>query len=143
MHTRTATDVLCVLPDTHRHTRTHTDSHGRPGRADGHPQTSCVYRTDSPHGPKSPIQSTGRASVLSPRTSVDAPQYMDQYMEPGQDGAQDDQIIPTEVQAADRSRQTDRAVYRINPRASGKELRLEPRPDDRTDRTTSCLPRPT
>ncbi|KAF3552521.1 hypothetical protein DY000_02006792 [Brassica cretica] len=68
---------------------------------------------------------------------------MVQYMEPGQDGAQDDQIIPTEVQAADRSRQTDRTVYRINPRASGKELRLEPRPDDRTDRTGARLPRPT
>ncbi|KAF2592461.1 hypothetical protein F2Q70_00043075 [Brassica cretica] len=64
-------------------------------------------------------------------------------MERGQDGAQDDQIIPTEVQAADRSRQTDRAVYRINPRESGKELRLEPRPDDRTDRTGARLPRPT
>uniref|UniRef100_A0A0D2ZWJ3 Uncharacterized protein n=2 Tax=Brassica oleracea var. oleracea TaxID=109376 RepID=A0A0D2ZWJ3_BRAOL len=75
--------------------------------------------------------------------SSDAPQYMDQYMEPGRDGAQDDQIIPTEVQPADRSRQTDRAVYRINPRASGKELRLEPRPDDRTDRTGARLPRPT
>ena len=29
-------------------------------------------------------------------------------MEPGQDGAQDGQIIPTEVQSFDRSRQTDR-----------------------------------
>ncbi|CAG7875971.1 unnamed protein product, partial [Brassica rapa] len=61
-HTCTATDVLCVLTDTHgqpvtivlicvlieshgrpvcadRHTRTHTDSHGHPVCADGHPQT--------------------------------------------------------------------------------------------------------
>nr|VDD43964.1 unnamed protein product [Brassica oleracea] len=68
---------------------------------------------------------------------------MDQYMEPGPDGVQDDQIIPTEVQADDRSRQTDQAVYRIDPRAAGKELRLEPRPDDRTDRTGARLPRPT
>ncbi|KAG2269853.1 hypothetical protein Bca52824_064408 [Brassica carinata] len=64
-------------------------------------------------------------------------------MEPGPDGVQDDQIIPTEVQADDRSRQTDRAMYRIDPRAVGKELRLEPRPDDRTDRTGARLPRPT
>ncbi|KAF3522241.1 hypothetical protein F2Q69_00046735 [Brassica cretica] len=60
---------------------------------------------------------------------------MDQYMEPGPDGVQDDQIIPTEVQADDRSIQTDRAVYRIDPRAAGNELRLEPRPDNRTDLT--------
>ena len=63
----------------------------------------------------------------------DAPQYM----EPVQDGAQDDQIIPTEVRA------TDRAVYRIDPRKSRKRLRLEPRPDDRTDRTEARLPRTT
>uniref|UniRef100_A0A0D3CFC2 Uncharacterized protein n=1 Tax=Brassica oleracea var. oleracea TaxID=109376 RepID=A0A0D3CFC2_BRAOL len=73
----------------------------------------------------------------------DAPQYMDQYMKPDQDGDQDDQIIPTEVQAADRPRQTDRAVYRIDPPAAGEELRLEPRPDDRTHRTGARLPRPT
>ncbi|CAG7863080.1 unnamed protein product [Brassica rapa] len=43
-------DVLCVLMDTHRHTRTATDvlcvltdTHGRPVCADGHPRTSCVY----------------------------------------------------------------------------------------------------
>ncbi|CAG7863398.1 unnamed protein product [Brassica rapa] len=59
-HTQTATDVMCVL----------TDSHIRLVCAGGHPRTSCVYITDSPRGPKSPKQSTGRASVLSPRTSV-------------------------------------------------------------------------
>ncbi|CAG7876070.1 unnamed protein product [Brassica rapa] len=32
-HTRTATDVWCVL----------TDTHGRPVCADGHPRTSCVH----------------------------------------------------------------------------------------------------
>ncbi|CAG7870446.1 unnamed protein product, partial [Brassica rapa] len=47
-----STDVLCVL----------TDTHGRPVCADGHPRT--------PRGPKSPEQSTGRVSVLSPRTNV-------------------------------------------------------------------------
>ncbi|CAG7863529.1 unnamed protein product, partial [Brassica rapa] len=42
----TATNVLCVLAETHRHTRTHPDSHGRPVCADGQPQTSCVrWRT--------------------------------------------------------------------------------------------------
>ncbi|KAL0641659.1 hypothetical protein Bca4012_103732 [Brassica carinata] len=64
-------------------------------------------------------------------------------MEPSQDGEQDDQIIPTEVQADDRSRQTHRAVYRIDPHAAGKELRLEPCPDDQTDRTGARLSRPT
>ena len=73
----------------------------------------------------------------------DAPQYMNQYMKPDQDGDQDDQIIPTKVQAADRPRQTYRAVYRIEPRAAGEELRLEPRPDDRTHRTGARLPRST
>ncbi|CAG7870540.1 unnamed protein product [Brassica rapa] len=75
-HKQTATDVLCVLADTHRRPVSTdvlcvlTDTHGRPECADGHPQTSCVYLTDRPHGPKSPKQSTGRVSVLSPRTNV-------------------------------------------------------------------------
>ncbi|KAF3600081.1 hypothetical protein F2Q69_00036842 [Brassica cretica] len=68
---------------------------------------------------------------------------MDQHMEPGQDGEQDDQIIPTDVQADDRSRQTHRAVYRIDPHAAGKELRLESCLDDQTDRTGARLSRPT
>ncbi|CAG7863590.1 unnamed protein product [Brassica rapa] len=68
------TDVLCVLTDTHRHTRTATDvlcvltdTHGRPVCADGHTQTSC---------------STGRASVLSPRTSVLICVLMDSHGRP-------------------------------------------------------------
>ncbi|CAG7863004.1 unnamed protein product [Brassica rapa] len=79
-HTRTATDVLCVLADTHGRPVS-TNSHRRPVCAGGHPRTSCVHgrpvcagghpRTSySARGPKSPKQSTGRASVLSPRTSV-------------------------------------------------------------------------
>ncbi|CAG7876057.1 unnamed protein product, partial [Brassica rapa] len=70
-HTRTATDVLCMLTDTHGrpvcadgHPRT-SRVHGRPVCASGHPQTS-----HSPRGIKSPKQSTGRATVLSPRTNV-------------------------------------------------------------------------
>ncbi|KAF3585719.1 hypothetical protein F2Q69_00029485 [Brassica cretica] len=43
------------------------------------------------------------------------------------------------VRSSDCTDQTDRAV----PRASRLELRVEPRPDDRTDRTTARLPRPT
>ncbi|CAG7870887.1 unnamed protein product [Brassica rapa] len=79
-HTRSATDVLCVLADTHGRPVS-TDSHRRPVCAGRHPRTSCVHgrpvcsgghpRTSySPRWPKSPKQSTGRASVLSPRTSV-------------------------------------------------------------------------
>uniref|UniRef100_A0A0D3AK40 Uncharacterized protein n=1 Tax=Brassica oleracea var. oleracea TaxID=109376 RepID=A0A0D3AK40_BRAOL len=45
----------------------------------------------------------------------------------------------TEVRSSDRTDQTDRAVAR----AFRLELRLEPRPDDRTDRTGARLPRPT
>ncbi|CAG7870841.1 unnamed protein product, partial [Brassica rapa] len=103
VHTQTATDILCVLTDTHGHTQTATDVlcprtscvcwrtptdvlcvlnrqptwakitrtvHGKGQHAeskdqradmctDGQPRTSCV-----PRGPKSPEQSTGRASVL-------------------------------------------------------------------------------
>ncbi|CAG7863098.1 unnamed protein product, partial [Brassica rapa] len=81
-HTQTATDVLCVLTDTHRrpvygHTQTHTDSHRRPVCADGHPQTSCV-----PRGTKSPKQSTRRARVLSPRTNVLICVLMDSHRRP-------------------------------------------------------------
>ncbi|CAG7876112.1 unnamed protein product [Brassica rapa] len=97
-----STDVLCVLADTHGRRvcieqtahvgQNHPNSpregpacsvqgpaHGRPMCADGQPQTSCVFwrtPTDvlySPRGPKSPKQSTGRASVLSPRTGVLSP----------------------------------------------------------------------
>ena len=58
----------------------------------------------------------------------------------------DDQNIPnnpTEVRDLDRTGRTDRAVYRIDPRASGRELRLDPRPDDRSDRIEVRLLRPT
>ncbi|CAG7876054.1 unnamed protein product, partial [Brassica rapa] len=79
-HTRTARDVLCVMADTQGRPVS-TNSHGRPVCAGRHPRTSRDQRADMctdgqpqtsyvPHGPKSPKQSTGRASVLSPRTSV-------------------------------------------------------------------------
>ncbi|CAG7876096.1 unnamed protein product [Brassica rapa] len=64
--------LICVLMDNHGrpvcadgHTRTHTDSHGCPVCANRHPRTSY-----SPRGPKSLEQSSGRANMLSPRTSV-------------------------------------------------------------------------
>ncbi|CAG7870903.1 unnamed protein product [Brassica rapa] len=88
----THTDVLCVLTDTHGHTRTSStdvlcvlaNTHGRPVCteqtahprrpvcAGGDPGTSCVHgrHVYSPRGPKSPEQSTGRVSVLTPRTNV-------------------------------------------------------------------------
>ncbi|KAG5374295.1 hypothetical protein IGI04_042384 [Brassica rapa subsp. trilocularis] len=57
--------LICVLMDRHRrpvcaggHRRTHKNSHG------------CHVCADSPRGPKSPEQSTGRVSVLSPTTNV-------------------------------------------------------------------------
>ncbi|KAG5383519.1 hypothetical protein IGI04_034989 [Brassica rapa subsp. trilocularis] len=49
---------------------------------------------------------------------------------------------PTEVQPFSRTRSTDRAVYRIDPRAPGRDLRMDPRPDDRISQTTGILPRP-
>ncbi|CAG7871040.1 unnamed protein product [Brassica rapa] len=82
------------------HTRTHMDSHGHPVCADGHTRTQPTWakitqtvhgkgqravskdqRADmctdgkprtsySPRGPKSPKQSTGTVSMLSPRTNV-------------------------------------------------------------------------
>ncbi|CAG7863256.1 unnamed protein product [Brassica rapa] len=82
-HTRTATNVQCVLTDTHGQPQTQPTwdkitqtVHGKGQRAEskdqladmcteGQPQTSYV-----PRGIKSPKQSTGRASVLSPRTNV-------------------------------------------------------------------------
>ncbi|CAG7870951.1 unnamed protein product [Brassica rapa] len=68
---RTPTDVLCVLNRQPTWAKITPTVHGKGQRAeskdqranmctDGQPQTSCV-----PRGPKSPKQSTGRASVLT------------------------------------------------------------------------------
>ncbi|CAG7863495.1 unnamed protein product, partial [Brassica rapa] len=105
-HTRTPTDVLCVLTETHRrpvcadgHTQTHTDCHRRHVCADGQPQTAtdvlcvladthgrsvCTEQTaHRAHvGQKSPKQSTGRASVLSPRTNMLICVLMDSHGRP-------------------------------------------------------------
>ncbi|CAG7870398.1 unnamed protein product [Brassica rapa] len=73
---RTPTDVLCLLNRLPTWAKITQTVHGKGLRAeskdhcadmctDGQPRTSCV-----PRGPKSPKQSTGMASVLSPRTTV-------------------------------------------------------------------------
>ncbi|CAG7870863.1 unnamed protein product [Brassica rapa] len=101
VHTWTATDVLCVLTDTHgcpvqpTWAKITLTVHGKGQRAeskdqraeskdqradmctDGQPRTSSV-----PRGPKSPKQSTGRASVLSPRTNVLICVLMDSHRRP-------------------------------------------------------------
>ncbi|KAG5378234.1 hypothetical protein IGI04_026076, partial [Brassica rapa subsp. trilocularis] len=73
----------------------------------------------------------------------DRPRSTDQYMEPNQPGNQNVQNVSTEVHVFHRTRQTDRAVYCTVPHTSGKELWLEPWPDDRSDNTGACLSRPT
>ncbi|CAG7863655.1 unnamed protein product, partial [Brassica rapa] len=88
-HTRTATDVMCVLTDNHGQPQA-SYSHERPVCAGGHPQTSCVPVCAGGHpqtsfvrrGPKSPEQSTGRASMLSPRTSMLICVLMDSHRHP-------------------------------------------------------------
>uniref|UniRef100_A0A0D3CEH5 Uncharacterized protein n=1 Tax=Brassica oleracea var. oleracea TaxID=109376 RepID=A0A0D3CEH5_BRAOL len=73
----------------------------------------------------------------------DVPQSTDQSMEPAQHGVQDVLNISTEVHVFHRTGQTDRVVYWTVPYTSGKELWLEPWPDDRSDRTGACLSCPT
>ncbi|WZZ88477.1 hypothetical protein YC2023_117056 [Brassica napus] len=67
---------------------------------------------------------------------------MDQYMEPAPHRDQDVLNNSTEVHPSNCTDQTDRAVYRIDPRTSGMELRLEPRPDNRADHSRARLSRP-
>ncbi|CAG7870465.1 unnamed protein product [Brassica rapa] len=81
-HTRTATDVLCVLADTHGRPVQPTWAkitqtvHWKGQRAESKDQRADMC-TDGqprmsygPRGPKSPEQSTGRVSMLSPRNNV-------------------------------------------------------------------------
>ncbi|KAF3582344.1 hypothetical protein DY000_02030442 [Brassica cretica] len=67
-------------------------------------------------------------------------QKVDQTQAPH--GDQDVLNNSTEVHPSNHTDQTDRAVYRIDPCSSGMEFRLEPRSDDRTDRTIARLSRP-
>ncbi|KAF3599972.1 hypothetical protein F2Q69_00036740 [Brassica cretica] len=67
----------------------------------------------------------------------DAPQSMDQHMEPYQNGDQTVQDSSAEVRLPSRTVQDDRAVYRLDPLTSGMKLRPSPRPEDRSDRTST------
>ncbi|KAG5407859.1 hypothetical protein IGI04_013978 [Brassica rapa subsp. trilocularis] len=66
---------------------------------------------------------------------------MDQSDESDQHEDQNVPGVPVEVPSSNQTRQTDRAVYRLDPRTSGLELWPDPRPDDQTDRTESRLSR--
>ncbi|KAF3559997.1 hypothetical protein F2Q69_00012755 [Brassica cretica] len=67
---------------------------------------------------------------------------MDQYMESDQNEDQAVQNNSTEVRSSDRADQDDRAMYRLDPRTSGIELRKEPHPNDRIDQPIGVLSRP-
>ncbi|CAG7870436.1 unnamed protein product, partial [Brassica rapa] len=69
---RTATDILCVLTDTHRRPM-YTEQTAHVGQ--NHPNYS-------PRGPKSPEQSSGRSSMLSPTTKVLICVLMDSHRRP-------------------------------------------------------------
>ncbi|KAL0760335.1 hypothetical protein Bca101_076485 [Brassica carinata] len=45
--------------------------------------------------------------------------------------------VPVEVHPSDQIRQTNRAVYRLDPLTSGMKLRPSPRPEHQTDRTST------
>ncbi|KAL0836015.1 hypothetical protein Bca101_087904 [Brassica carinata] len=45
--------------------------------------------------------------------------------------------VPVEVHPSDQIRQTNRAVYRLDPLTSGMKLRPSPRPEDQSDRTST------
>ncbi|CAG7871054.1 unnamed protein product, partial [Brassica rapa] len=85
---RTPMDVLCVLNRQPTWDKITPTVHGKGQRAEskdqradmcteGQPRTSCV-----PRGPKSPKQSTGRASMQSPRTNVLICVLMDSHRRP-------------------------------------------------------------
>ncbi|CAG7870802.1 unnamed protein product, partial [Brassica rapa] len=72
----TPTDVLCVLNRQPMWAKITQAVHGKGQRAESKDQRADIctegqsQTSYSPRGPKSPKQSTGRASVLSPRTNV-------------------------------------------------------------------------
>ncbi|XP_048621827.1 uncharacterized protein LOC125591505 [Brassica napus] len=86
-----------------------------------------------------PDQTQDLRTNLFEEEGNDVPWFVDQSIGANQHGDQDVLNNLTEVRSSDRTDQTDQAV----PRASRLELRLEPRPDDLTDRTTARLPQPT
>ncbi|CAG7871049.1 unnamed protein product [Brassica rapa] len=145
-HTRTVTDILWVL----------TDSHGRPVRptwakitqivhgkgqraeskdqradmcTDGQPRTSSV-----PGGPKSPEQSTRRVSVLSPRTNVLICVLMDSHRHPVcADGH-------TRTHTDSHERPVQPTWAKITQTVHGKGQRAESK-DQRADMCTDGQPR--
>ncbi|WZZ53164.1 hypothetical protein YC2023_053271 [Brassica napus] len=95
------------------------------------------------------ISSSFNVSDLSPFLVDDPDLWTNPFKEGGNDVPQSlDQTdqnvpdVPAEVHPTDQIRQIDR-VYRLDPRTSGLELRPDPRPDARTDRTEARLSRPT
>ncbi|CAG7863503.1 unnamed protein product, partial [Brassica rapa] len=85
---RTPTDVLCVLNRQPTWTKITRTVHGKGQRAESKDQRADMC-TDgqprpsyTPRGPKSPEQSTGRVSVLSPRTNVLICVQMDSHGRP-------------------------------------------------------------
>ncbi|KAL0791532.1 hypothetical protein Bca101_007778 [Brassica carinata] len=50
--------------------------------------------------------------------------------------------VPVEVHPSDQIRQTNRAVYLLDPLTSGMKLRPSPRPEDQSDRTSTRLSQP-
>ncbi|CAG7863351.1 unnamed protein product [Brassica rapa] len=161
---RTPTDVLCVLniqPTWAKITRT-VHAKGQPAESkdqradmctDGQPRTSCV-----PRGPKSPEQSTGRVSVLSPRTNMLICVLMDNHGRPDQrtdmctDGQPRTSCVHTRTHTdshgrpvcADGQQQTARTSCptwaKITQIVHGKGQRAESK-DQRTDMCTDGQPR--
>ena len=72
------------------------------------------------------VGDTDLRSNIFEEEGSDAPRIGD----PGQDGANLDRNDVTSSDPADRD------IHRIDPQTSGMELRLDPRPDDGTDRPT-------
>ncbi|KAF3499172.1 hypothetical protein F2Q69_00044232 [Brassica cretica] len=99
---------------------------------------------------KSSIYATGRniADLLATSASLsigsrgDVPRFVDQSIGANQNGDQTVQNSSVEVRLPSRTAQDDRAVYRLDPLTSGMKLRPSPRPEDRSDRTSTLPSQP-
>ncbi|CAG7863159.1 unnamed protein product [Brassica rapa] len=156
---RTPTDILFVLNRQPTWAKITQTVYGKGQRAeskdqradmctDGQPRTSCV-----PRGPKSPEQSTGRAGVLIPRTSVLICVLMDSHRRPVcADGhtrtATYDPCVLADTHRRpvctehDRPRSTDQQPTwaKITQTVHGKGQRAESK-DQRADMCTDGQPR--
>uniref|UniRef100_A0A0D3BHA9 CCHC-type domain-containing protein n=1 Tax=Brassica oleracea var. oleracea TaxID=109376 RepID=A0A0D3BHA9_BRAOL len=72
----------------------------------------------------------------------DVPQFMDQSIGANQNGDQTVQNSSAEVRLPSRTAQDDRAMYRLDPLTSGMKFRPSPRPEDQSDRTSTCPSQP-